>query len=65
MTMDEKKARMRELVELLNRAGRAYYQEAREIMSNYEYDRLYDELFKFGKGDRNYTVGKPYGPCGL
>ena len=35
MAMDEKKARMRELVELLNRAGRAYYQEAREIMDNY------------------------------
>ena len=36
--------RMKELVELLNRAGRAYYQEAREIMSNKEYDALYDEL---------------------
>ncbi|MCF2681929.1 NAD-dependent DNA ligase LigA [Faecalicatena contorta] len=35
---------MQELVELLNRAGRAYYQDAEEIMSNYEYDRLYDEL---------------------
>ena len=41
---DWKKARMQELVELLNRAGRAYYQDAEEIMSNYEYDRLYDEL---------------------
>ena len=28
----------------LNKASRAYYQEAQEIMSNYEYDRLYDEL---------------------
>jgi len=36
--------RIKELVELLNRAGRAYYQESREIMSNIEYDRLYDEL---------------------
>lgn len=36
--------RMQELVELLNKAGRAYYQDAEEIMSNYEYDRLYDEL---------------------
>ncbi|MGN0403924.1 MAG: NAD-dependent DNA ligase LigA [Bariatricus sp.] len=35
---------MQELVELLNRAGKAYYQESREIMSNYEYDVLYDEL---------------------
>lgn len=42
--MKEKKARMQELVRVLNRAGRAYYQEARELMSNYEYDRLYDEL---------------------
>ena len=36
--------RMKELVSLLNKASRAYYQEAQEIMSNYEYDRLYDEL---------------------
>ena len=35
---------MKELVELLNKAGRAYYQEDREIISNYEYDKLYDEL---------------------
>ena len=39
-----KKARMQELVELLNKAGRAYYQDAEEIMSNYEYDQLYEEL---------------------
>lgn len=36
--------RMKELVELLNQAARAYYQEDREIMSNREYDALYDEL---------------------
>lgn len=42
--MEEKMKRMRELVELLNRARRAYEQEDKEIMSNYEYDRLYDEL---------------------
>lgn len=40
----DKKKRMRELVALLNEAGKAYYQESREIMSNYEYDALYDEL---------------------
>ena len=40
----DKKKRMQELVELLNRAGKAYYQESREIMSNFEYDALYDEL---------------------
>ena len=38
--------RIKELTELLNRASRAYYAEDREIMSNFEYDRLYDELEK-------------------
>ncbi|MBE7720071.1 MAG: NAD-dependent DNA ligase LigA [Lacrimispora celerecrescens] len=42
--MDAKISRMKELVSLLTAAGKAYYQESREIMSNYEYDRLYDEL---------------------
>ena len=36
--------RMKELVRLLNSASKAYYQEDREIMSNYEYDALSDEL---------------------
>ncbi len=36
--------RIKELTELLNQAAKAYYQEDREIMSNYEYDKLYDEL---------------------
>lgn len=40
---------MRELVDLLNRARRAYEQEDTEIMSNYEYDRLYDELQELEK----------------
>ncbi|MEE8886211.1 MAG: NAD-dependent DNA ligase LigA [Eubacteriales bacterium] len=39
-----KKQRMSELVEQLNKASRAYYSEDREIMSDMEYDRLYDEL---------------------
>ena len=44
--MDEQKEmnNKRELVELLNRARRSYEQENTEIMSNYEYDKLYDEL---------------------
>lgn len=42
--MEEKIKRMRELVEFLNRARRVYEQEDRELISNYEYDRLYDEL---------------------
>lgn len=36
--------RMKELIRILNNASRAYYQEDREIMSNQEYDALYDEL---------------------
>ena len=40
----EKRKRIEELVELLNRANYAYEQENREIMSNFEYDALYDEL---------------------
>lgn len=36
--------RMNELVRKLNEAAKAYYQDAAEIMSNYEYDALYDEL---------------------
>ena len=42
--MDANISRMKELVAVLTAAGKAYYQESREIMSNFEYDRLYDEL---------------------
>ncbi len=38
--------RMKELIALLNEASKAYYAEDREIMSNYEYDALYDELLQ-------------------
>ncbi len=41
---EEKLRRMRELNALLGEASRAYYQESREVMSNLEYDALYDEL---------------------
>ena len=40
----DKKQRIIELTELLDKAARAYEQEDREIMSNFEYDALYDEL---------------------
>lgn len=42
--MAEKKDRIRELTKILNEAAEAYYKEDIEKMSNYEYDRLYDEL---------------------
>ena len=57
--MEEKKKRMKELVELLNRAGRAYYQEADEIMTNYEYDALYDELARLEKETGTTLAGSP------
>ncbi len=57
--MDEKKTRMKELVKLLNQAGRAYYQESREIMSNYEYDKLYDELLALEKVTGATLSGSP------
>lgn len=47
--MDEKLLLMKEKIKLLNDAGKAYYQENREIMSNFEYDRLYDELVELEK----------------
>lgn len=47
--MDVKLDRMKELIQVLNEAGKAYYQESREIMSNFEYDRLYDELQELEK----------------
>ena len=43
---DEKLNRIRQLIDILNNASRAYYQESREIMTNYEYDALYDELIR-------------------
>lgn len=42
--MEDRIQRMKELVSILRQAGKAYYQESREIMSNFEYDKLYDEL---------------------
>lgn len=46
---DVKRSRMKELIHILNEAGKAYYQESREIMSNFEYDKLYDELLDLEK----------------
>ena len=40
---------MRRLIDQLNEASRTYYQEAREIMSNYDYDALYDKLVQLEK----------------
>ena len=44
--METEIQRMKELIPQLRQAAKAYYQESREIMSNFEYDKLYDELVK-------------------
>lgn len=44
MNKSEAKKRIEELIEILSKASEAYYNEDREIMSNFEYDKLYDEL---------------------
>lgn len=54
MNLDDKKKRIEELIETLNGASAAYYDEASEIMSNYEYDALYDELESLEK-ETGYT----------
>ncbi len=54
--MDEKKERIRELTALLDRAAYVYEQENRELMSNYEYDALYDEL-KALEEETGYVLG--------
>ena len=45
----DKAARIKELVLQLNEAGKAYYSGDKELMSNYEYDALYDELVELEK----------------
>ena len=57
--MDKKRERMKELTELLTKAGKAYYQESREIMSNFEYDKLYDELVALEKETGIVLAGSP------
>ena len=42
--MKDRKQEIREKIDILNRAAKAYYQDGIEIMPNIEYDRLYDEL---------------------
>ena len=56
---DQKMERMKELVTRLRAASRAYYQESREPMSNYEYDSLYDELTVLEKETGTVLAGSP------
>lgn len=57
--MEDRIQRMKELVSILREAGKAYYQESREIMSNFEYDRLYDELGSLEKETGIIMSGSP------
>ena len=51
--------RMKELVVILQEASKAYYAENREIMSNFEYDKLYDELIKLEEETGTTLAGSP------
>ena len=51
--------RMKELIALLNEASKAYYQQSEEIMSNFEYDKLYDELVALEASTGITLAGSP------
>lgn len=55
----DKIERMKELIPVLQKAGKAYYQEDQEIMSNFEYDKLYDELETLEKETGITLAGSP------
>lgn len=57
--MENSLQRMKELVEKLNQAAKAYYQEDREIMSNQEYDSLYDQLEQLEKETGTVLTNSP------
>ena len=57
--MEKQIPRMKELIAILSEAGKAYYQESREIMSNFEYDKLYDELVALEKESGVALSGSP------
>ena len=58
-TGEQAKERIAELTALLDRASYAYYNENIEIMSNLEYDRLYDELADLEKKTGIVLAGSP------
>ncbi len=49
--------RMKELIAILSKASKAYYAEDNEIMSNFEYDKLYDELVTLEKKTGTVLAG--------
>ena len=59
MNYQEIKEKMQELAGKLNEASRAYYAEDKEIISNFEYDRMYDELQALEKETGVVLAGSP------
>ena len=57
--MIDQKKHMQDLVQQLNEAAAVYYQGKDEIMSNYDYDRLYDELAALEKETGIILAGSP------
>ena len=57
--MEDKLKRMEELVELLNEASKYYYQYSSPIMTDYEYDKLYDELVKLEEETNTVLSNSP------
>ena len=57
--MEDKRKLIEEKTALLNRAAKAYYQDSEEIMSNYEYDKLYDELVRLEEETGIVMAGSP------
>lgn len=57
--MKQKLERMKELSAILSEAAKAYYQESSEVMSNFEYDKLYDELVALEEETGTIFAGSP------
>ena len=57
--MADVKALMQEKINVLNEASKAYYARGEEIMSNFEYDKIYDELVELEKQSGIILAGSP------
>ena len=57
--MEDKRELIKQKIAVLNEAAKAYYAESREIMSNFEYDKLYDELVRLEEETGIVMSGSP------
>ena len=57
--MEDKLTRMKELIDKLNYASKMYYQNSSPIMTDYEYDKLYDELVELEKETNTVFANSP------